>query len=57
MKEFSFHVLIEADDEKRRIRRGDNLLAGELIYTMYEVTGAAVHTVGLLCVVAFSGVA
>lgn len=38
-------------------KKGDNSLAGELIYTMYEVTVAAIHTVGLLCVVASSGVA
>lgn len=37
--------------------KGDNSLAGELIYTVYEVTVAAIHTVGLLCVVASSGVA
>lgn len=36
---------------------GGDSLAGELIYTMYEVTVAAIHTVGLLCVVASSGVA
>lgn len=37
--------------------RGDNSLAGKLIYTMYEVTVAAIHTVGLLCVIASSSVA
>ncbi len=37
--------------------RKENSLAGELIYTMYEVTVAAIHTVGLLCVVASSGMA
>jgi len=34
-----------------------NSLAGKLIYTMYVVTVTAIHTVCLLCVVAFSGVA
>lgn len=32
-------------------------LARQLIYTVYEVTVAAIHTVGLLCVVASSGMA
>lgn len=41
----------------RKNPRNDNSLAGEPIYTVYEVTVAAIHTVGLLCVVASSGVA
>lgn len=36
---------------------GKNSLAGKMIYAVVEVTVAAIHTVGLLCVVAFSGVA
>lgn len=36
---------------------GNYSLAGEGIDTVYEVTVTAIHTVGLLCVVAFSGVA
>lgn len=48
-RKWNFQVELES--------RGDNSLAGELIYTMYEVTVAAIHTVGLLCVVASSGVA
>lgn len=44
-------------DAGKRGNRSRNSLAGESIYTMYEVTVAAIHTVGLLCVVAFSGVA
>lgn len=44
-------------DAGKRGSRSRNSLAGESIYTMYEVTVAAIHTVGLLCVVAFSGVA
>lgn len=34
-----------------------NSLAGESIYTVYEVALAAIHTVGLLRVVALPGVA
>lgn len=38
-------------------RRESNSLAGELIYTMDEVTLAVVHTVSLFCLVASSFVA
>lgn len=46
---------VEARHNQRNWSR--NSLAGESIYTVYEVTFAAIHAVGLLCVVAFSGVA
>lgn len=38
-------------------KRSRNSLAGESIYTVYEVALAAIHTVGLLRVVALPGVA
>lgn len=46
---------VEARHNQRKWSR--NSLAGEAIYTVYEVAFAAIHTVGLLRVVALPGVA
>lgn len=46
------HYLLTVGQEKTL-----NSLAGELIYTMYEVALAVIHTVPLLCVIASSGMA
>lgn len=44
-------------NEQLESRKNSNSLAGELIYTMDEVTLAVVHAVSLLCLVASSFVA